>query len=150
MINLFKKKRLQRQFLIKKINEPNILFEEKVRNAHILSFLHWIKTFMNDYSYKKDSRFIIYDEFNILENEMSKKLNNNDIIGSLIFLKEYIEGRNCVLQLNTNSNNKKNNSLLNDYYKDGIICEEEKNIILKLIIIIENYINSLYIENGDK
>ena len=53
-------------------------------------------------------------------------------------------------QIPKNSNFKDLDKNYYDYYKNGIICNEEKDKILNMIKIIEEYINSSYMTNGDE
>lgn len=143
---------LKREYLVKKINESKMVFKNEVRYAHKLSFLSSVKKMMNDFNYKSDLRYVTYGRLDFLEKEIHKFLDSNDLEGALSNFYEYVNlpGYFSFNQVPNNSDFKKILKNYDDYYKLGIICEEEKNKILNIVDIIENYINSQYIENGDE
>lgn len=139
-----RKKYLKRSDLINYFENTKILKTKEVRIAHVLSFLSFIKKTLNNYSYKKDSRFVTYGRLDFLEKEMYELLEKDDVFRALINLEEYVRGTSHMFQPNQVPQNENYHNLLknyDDYYKDGIICEEEKNKIIELINKTEDFIN---------
>lgn len=130
--------KLKRDSLIKILDERIEMKKNDITTEEYLNFFNTLENEINNHLFEVDNRFVTYGRRNFLLQEFSDYLNNNNYLGALKNLEEYMRDYTSFLtpaDLPQEETRRFHDVLKDndDYFRDGIICLQEKNIISKMI-----------------